>query len=306
MTELNTSSLIIVTGADEKYFPLVIELLNSMRANEKSRKISFGVIDAGITASQKEVLIEAHGCIVKEFQPEGNLLKKAIASRPALAVNLAKLWLDQLFPEFETIVFLDADTWVQDWKAIDWLVGGAAHSALAIVPTWSRYRGRFPIYWFLGLLPMIRTFNLKAAYHAGLKLSILRRVGEQADLNAGVFAVRRDAPHWNRMRYWQEIVLKRGRPFTSDGLAMALACHIDGCALQLMPEFCNYLGEVLYDTNKNALVDVYFPHAPVGIVHFANQKIIRFDKTALVSVRGTDDRVHKISTRFGEGNFSVI
>lgn len=112
-----------------------------------------------------------------------------------LSVNLGKLWLDKLFPEFEMLVFLDADPWVQDWKEVDWLVGGASHAALAISLTWNLCRGRLPIYWLFGLLPMIRTFNLKAAYHARLKLTVLRHVGERADLNVGVFAIRRDAPH---------------------------------------------------------------------------------------------------------------
>lgn len=297
---------IIITGTDEKYYPLVVELLNSIQVNEKSKGFSFGVIDAGITASQKKELIEVYGCIVRSFSPQQAYLKKAITKRPALAVNLGKLWLDELFPEFEMLVFLDADSWVQDWKAIDWLVGGASHGALAVVPTWNRYRKRLPIYWVLGLLPMIRTFNLKAAYHAGLKLSVLRQVGECADLNAGVFAIKRDASHWKRMRFWQELILKRGRPFTSDGLAMALACHVDGCLLEPMPEFCNYVGAALYAPNIKALVDVFFPHAPVGVVHFANQKIIRFDKTASIDVNGTDGQVYQLSVRFDSGRFSVF
>lgn len=296
---------IIVTGTDETYFPLAVELVQSIRANEKSRGIHIGVIDAGITQAQTKELVEVYGCIVKRFEPKHERLQRAISKRPALAVNLAKLWLDQLFPDYETLIFLDADSWVQDWKAIDWLVGGAGHGALAVVPTWNRYRGRFPIYWVLGLLPMIRTFNLKAAYHAGLKLSVLRRVGEYADVNAGVFAIRRDAPHWQRMRHWQEIVLKRGRPFTSDGLSMALACHVDGCSLQLLPEFCNYVGDPLYDPGQKALVDRYFPHAPVGVMHFANQKIIRFDKTAVVETAGTDGKVYPMNIRFNAEQFNV-
>lgn len=299
------NSRIIVTGTDEAYFPLAVELIQSIKTNPKSLGIHVGVIDAGITEAQKKELVEVYGCIVKRFDPDQERLKRAISKRPALAVNLAKLWLDQLFPDYETLIFLDADCWVQDWKAIDWLVGGASHGALAVAPTWNRYRGRFPIYWVLGLLPMIRTFNLKAAYHAGLKLSVLRRVGEHADLNAGVFAIQRDAPHWGRMRYWQDVVLKRGRPFTSDGLSMALASHVDGCMLQLLPEFCNYVGSPLYDSKQKALVDIYFPHAPVGIVHLANQKIIRYDKTALIDVTGTDGKIYNMNIRFEAKKFNL-
>ncbi len=296
-------SALVVTGSDEKYFPLVVELLTSIRAQD--HWVDVGVIDAGMTSAQKEELQAVYGCIVRSFKPESERLKMAIAKRPALAVNLGKLWLDVLFPEFETLIFLDADTWVQDWKAIDWLAGGASKNALAIVPTWNRYRNRFPIYWLFGLLPIFRSFNVKAAFHAYLPWSAMRSIGDRADLNAGVYALRRDAPHWERMRQWQHVILKRGRPFTSDGLAMALACHFDGCKVQLMPEFCNYLGEFLYDQQRHALVDFFHPHDPVGVVHFANHKKIRFDKNYESNVVCLNGHIQKINVRFGEGNFNV-
>ena len=253
-----------------------------------------------MTQGQQDELSTRYKCIIKTFDPASPSLQSAIARRPALAVNLAKLWLDQLFPEFDVIIFLDADTWVQDWRAIHLLAGAAEEGALAVVPSWNRYRGVIaPIMWVFGFWPQVRTFNIKAAYLAGLSWKIQKQISLRGDLNAGVYALKRDAIHWDRMRHWQEIILKRGRPFTSDGLAMALATHVDGCPLQLMPAFCNFVEPWLYDTEKKALVDVYFPHDPVGIVHLANQKTIRFDRHAQIPVPCTDGATRHLNIRYG-------
>lgn len=50
MAELNT---VIITGSDETYFPLVIDLFDSIRSNKKAESFKLAVIDASITAAQK-------------------------------------------------------------------------------------------------------------------------------------------------------------------------------------------------------------------------------------------------------------
>jgi hypothetical protein len=303
----NEASFIIVTGGDALYFPLVVELVASIHA-ASGGGVAIGVIDGGLTAGQRGELVSAHGCIVSDFEPKDAMMTLAIKKRPALAVNLAKLHLDKLFPGFAQIVFMDADSWVQDWRAIEYLLGASRSGALAITPSWNRYRDdAVAVRWWFWRFPQLRSFNIKNARHARLPHRVRREVGIKPDLNAGVFALNTDALHWERMRHWQRLILRKGgKPFTSDGLAMALTCHIDGYALQQMRAFCNYMEKWLYNPETGKLVDHFYPHEPVGIVHMADQKVLRFDKLAKIAVPGTDGRQHNITLRFRPEGISRI
>jgi hypothetical protein len=245
--------------------------------------------------------------MVADFTPADGSSKRALQGRPALAINLGKLHLDQMFPGFRQIVFMDADSWIQDWRAIEYLLGASSGGALAITPSWNRYREHaVPVRWWLWRFPQLRSFNIKNARHAGLPQRVRREVGVKADLNAGVFALNTSAKHWERMRQWQRLILRKGKPFTSDGLSMALTCHIDGYPLQQLPAFCNYMEKWLYNPVTGKLVDYFYPHEPVGIVHLADQKVLRFDPTARIAVAGTDGRTHQISLRFaGKENKAI-
>lgn len=141
------------------------------------KKLPIGIIDAGLTENQIERLYQRN-CLIRQFVPSSQKIQHAIKSREALAVNLGKLWLDKLFPEYELFVFLDADTWVQSWAALELLIGAAAEGGLAIVITWNRYRDSFPVHWYWGLIPVFRSFNLKAASRAALPLSIRKKVSQ--------------------------------------------------------------------------------------------------------------------------------
>jgi hypothetical protein len=101
------------------------------------------------------------------------------------------------------------------------------------------------------------------------------------------------------MRRWQAFVLARGKPFTSDQIAMALAIYTDGLRLELLPDTCNYIRPWRFDPREPALVEFWFPYPKVGIVHLAGQKDIRFDLAATAEVLDLEDRPHQLSLRFG-------
>ncbi|MEA2739133.1 MAG: hypothetical protein QOH05_2440 [Acetobacteraceae bacterium] len=293
---------ILITGGDAAYFPMIQELHQSIRAASPATPPALGVIDAGLTEDQVRTRRES-GAIVARPSDLAGFPAGALRKRPALAVNLGKLWLDQLFPDHETIVWLDGDTWVQDYAAIDLLLGAAGTGALAIVPGGGRFWERpIDVRWLLGGLwglAQIRSFNFKNGARAGLSLRVLRDLGPRPLLNAGVFALRTDAPHWRTMRQWQAKILPRGKPFTSDQIAMALAIHTDGLPLELLPDTCNYITQWRVDPSVPALVEYYYPYPRVGIVHLAGQKTMRFDPTGTVEVPDLEGDVHRLSLRYG-------
>jgi hypothetical protein len=289
---------IITTGADAGYFPLIAELVASIRAAIPDRDVAIGVLDAGLLPDQVLWLEQRGILVVRPPVPPGGAA--AVRKRPALAVNLGKLWLDVCFPGFDTIVWLDADTWVQDGAAIGELLGASANGALAIVPgsgrCWPRTQD---MRWWIGGLGENRSFNYKSARHARLPLSVSRDIGTRALLNAGVYALRTGAPHWKAMRHWQEFILRRGKPFTSDQLAMAVAIYADGHPVELLNDWCNYIHPLKVDPDRAELVEFYYPYRRIGIVHMAAQKTIRVDTNATMPIPGTDGRTYRLNPRFG-------
>jgi hypothetical protein len=268
----------------------------------------FGVIDAGLTPDQISKL-RGVGAIVAQIPDDPTLPKAALRRRPALAANFGKLWLDKIFPGHALLIWLDADTWVQEADAVRLIERAARTGALAIVSGGGRYWERpIEVRWLFGGLwglAQIRSFNFKNGRHAGLPLPVLRDLGTRPLLNAGVFGLRADAPHWESMRRWQARVLRRGKPFTSDQIAMALAVHIDGMKIALLPEGCNYIHPWRFDPRRSALVEFYYPYPKVGIVHLAGQKHMRFDPSATTEVLDLVDRPHQLSLRYGHFQAAV-
>jgi hypothetical protein len=299
-----TADMMIVTGGDAVYFPMIMELHQSIQAAAPGDPVPFGVIDAGLTTAQVATL-RAAGAVVANIPDTPSFPHAPMRKIPHAAVDLAKPWLDTMFPGFVTLVFLDADTWVQDFAAIRLLHGAALTGALAVVPGGGRYWERqTDVRWLLGGiggLSQVRSYLFKNGRHAGLPLRVLRDLGNRALLNAGVFALRSDAPHWRGMRTWQTRILSHGaKPFTSDGLAMALAVYVDGMPVELLPSTCNYIRPWRVDLSVPAIVEFYYPYAPVGIVHLAGQKEMRFEPTATTEVLDLHNQSHRLSLRYGQ------
>ena len=292
---------IIVTGGDHVYYPMVAELLDSIRDAAPMPMPALGVVDAGLTAPQIAAL-QARGVTVASLPASDAFPQAALAKRPALAANLSKLWLDKMFPGYQVIVWLDGDSWVQDYAAVALAADAAWAGGLAITSDASRCWERpIPVRWLAGGLwglAQVRSFNMKNGRHAGLKRTVLKEIATRPLLHAGVFALRTDAPHWQVMRRWQALILQRGKPFTSDQLAMGLAVYVDGLPVQLLPETCNYITPWLFDPNRRALVEDWYPNAPVGIVHLAGEKSMRFDPAATIAVPGTDGQTYRLSLRY--------
>ncbi len=294
---------IIVTGGNAPYFPLIDELWQSIQAACPGERPAFAVIDAGLTADQAAHLRTA-GARIATVPDDAAYPHATLRKDPRLAVNLSKPWLDRMFPGFATIIFLDGDTWVQDRAALELLDGAAQRGALAVVADNGRFWERqIDVRWLLGGiggLCQVRSFFFKNGRHGGLPLSLLKEMGNRAQLNAGVFALRTDAPHWAAMRTWQAHILKAGgKGFSSDQVAMGAAIYGDRLPVELLPSGCNYIRPYRVDLAKGAIVEFYYPFNPVGIVHLAGQKAVRFDPAATAPVPDLDDRIHNLSLRFG-------
>ena len=283
---------VIVTGGDAAYFPLIDELCASVRAFRDAQALGLVVIDGGLLAEQKAQLQSRWGARILEVGWDYDIAPGRVRGREHLKVLTSRTFLDQRLPEAEVIVWIDGDAWVQDIAAVDLLVQGAQLGSIAVVSQTSRYSDRvMSLKWGAFGWAQVRSQLYKNARRAGLGEALARRVGDRPTFNAGVFALRRDAPHWAAWRGRLGECLKRGRVFTSDQLALGIMVHADGLPAELMPERCNYMGPLwTCDAAQTTLVERYLPNAPVGIVHMAGYDAMRRGLEITAPIRTVDGR----------------
>ena len=293
------SRRVVVTGGNAGYFPLIEELAQSLRAFRDAQALGLVVIDGGLTADQKATLATRYGARVLEAGWGFDIPARRVRGREHLKVLTSRTFLDQHLPEADLICWLDGDTWVQDVSALDMLFQGAETGRLAVVSQTSRYsRVTMSLKWGVLGYAQVRSQLYKNARRAGLGEALARRVGDKPTFNAGVFALARDAPHWQAWRERQAQALKKGRVFTSDQLALGIIVHADGLPAELMPETCNYMGPLWTCTADGAtLVERYLPNAPVGVVHMAGYDRMRLDLGITAEIATLDGRTVQRSLR---------
>ena len=290
---------VVVTGGDAVYFPLIDELAESIRAHRTTDEIGLLVMDAGLDARHREHLVQRYGAKILDVGWELDVSAARVRGREHLKVQIARAFLDRHAPEGELLAWVDADAWVQDASALDLVFRGAEKGRLAIVSQTSRYSEvAMTLDWAPFGYARVKSILYKNARRAGVSEREARMIGDKPTLNSGVFALRRDAPHWELWRRRQAEVIRRGRIFTSDQLSLGLAVYVDGAPVERLPELCNYMGPYWSCTDdERTLVERYLPNAPVGIVHMAGYDEMRRDLSATTAVETLDGRVIQKSLR---------
>lgn len=280
------TSKVIVTGGDAKYFPLLEDLVASVRAQPGGAEFAVSVIDVGLTAAQRDSLAQAHGARILDLPWEFPEAERR-AARPADKLSVARAFLDRYHPEAEIITWIDGDAWVQEIGPLELMFEAAARGRLAIVSQTSRYSsGTMSVQWVsvpLGLA-RVRSILFKNARIAGFDAATCRALATKPTLNAGCFSLAREAPHWEAMRRRMGQAVRKGKVFTLDQLAIGLAVHVDGLPVELCPETCNYMGPWRASDDGTKLVEYYTPYAPVAVVHLAGLDRMRADASLAVEI----------------------
>jgi hypothetical protein len=266
--------MVVITAADARYAELVMGCLQSVRDKPQGRKAAVAFLDLGCTAEQRDALRPIVDSLV---EPEWDFDFPGRETKPAfLRGLLARPFLRRYFPGFDVYLWLDADAWVQDWTAVDLFCEGACRRrGMALVPEIdrgsARQYGGLPAYWKL----------VAGWYTAAFGSEVAAQLHSFPMLNAGVFAMHHDAPHW---RVWEEsiaLALKTVCTIMTDQLALNYAIYAQGVFKQteLLPAWCNWMchnGFPLWHAERNCLVEPYLPHMSIGILHLTTR-----DKSAV-------------------------
>ncbi|MEG3850568.1 TylF/MycF/NovP-related O-methyltransferase [Microcoleus sp. herbarium19] len=281
--------IIIITAADANYFELVRGAILSVREKPEGAQVAIGFFDLGCTLEQLQWL-ETQVNFIKK--PDWDFDFPGRNEAPEhLKGLLVRPCLRKYFPNFDIYLWIDADAWVQDWRAIDLFVKGASRRGLAIVP--EVHRASLQQY---GQLPEFWKWTHQQ-YEANFGVEVANKLYSYPILNAGVFALRKDALHWD---IWAEKLnqgLQKSGCIMTDQFALNLAVY--SCGLfnltEMLPAWCNWIfnGFPVWDKQRGCFVEPYLPQEAIGILHLAGRQ--QFDRVQLMA---TDGDIMEISVRY--------
>ncbi|WP_445172690.1 glycosyltransferase [Microcoleus sp.] len=281
--------IIIITAADANYFELVRGTILSVREKPEGENVAIGFFDLGCTPQQLQWLKTQVNIIQK---PDWNFDFPGKNEAPHyLKGLLARPFLRRYFPNFDIYLWIDADSWVQDWQAIELLVKGAAKRGLAVVPELDR--GYYLAY---GKLPWYWQFVYRD-YQAAFGEEVAQQLHSYPTINAGIFALQKDAPHWEIWAEYLEQGLQRHVSLMTDQIALNRLVY--GTEMfdktEMLPARCNWscnFGLPVWDKHQACFVEPYLPQEAIGILHITGHK------HDLVKLATTDGNQIEISLRY--------
>jgi hypothetical protein len=285
-------SYIIITGADANFFELVQGTILSIREKVQGQNAILGFIDLGCTPDQLQWLHEWVD-IIKIPDWDFDFLEESGAP-VYLRGLIARPFFRKYFPGFDIYFWIDADAWVQEWSAVELFLEGAERKGLAIVHDTSRYNSGH--YGHLQHLYQSHYQNL----HAHLGEELAEKLFTYPTINAGVFALHSEAPHWQVWHDCLALILKNQVSLYSDQIALNWAIYSFELLKQteLLPEWCNWqchwfgFDLPLWHKQQHCLVERYLPHTPIGIVHLTVNKHRR------LNLETTDGDIAEVSLRY--------
>lgn len=291
----SASDLIICSAADSGYFPLLRDAVLSVRALDP--EVPIGVLDLGLRPEQLDWLAATR---VRVVHPGWDVEFPGRERMPdTFKAQVARPFLPKHFPAYDTYFWLDADAWLQDWRAVEMYVAAAGRDRVAISLEIDRaYKRHYK-------RPKLFGFTLAwKCYREAFGWRVADRLGRNPIANVGVFALHRDAPHWAHWARVMAQVLQRTRFFFAEQIALNYAIFGDGLPANFLPAYCNWaVGDAApaFDAARGLFVEPYAPHEVLGVVHLAGSeqknKIFRLDRLAN---RRLDGGIVETSLRYSE------
>ena len=297
---------VIVSLADANYYPLLSELINSIKRFEKSRDIAICILDAGLSDQQKDDL-SSKVDEIKSAEWDIKVPDSKIKGREWLKSQVSRAFLPKYFPNYEKYLWIDCDAWVNDWQTIELYFKACENEKLGITQTIGPgYKITSRVDWVFGKLAIIKSQNFKHAIKSKISYEKARKLAFAPHINIGVFSLEKKSTTWEK---WQENLkqtLKGGDIFGSEQLAMNMSVYIDNVETEFLPLNCNWITSNLlpkFDEVNNTFVEPYLPNYKIGIMHLAagiwkDNKDMRLNKEIEIDIETLQGRILNKSLRF--------
>ena len=290
----------IISGGDSNYFELLKELYLSYKKLSLDNNYFFSILDGGLSDTDKLYFIAEGVKIIDPGWPS-DIAKLRSRNKKFLKVELAKAHLDSLFPDYDFLVWIDADAWFQNDQALKIIQTIINKNKLAIFAQASRTNTRDINYKkFFGNLFFIKNILYKHAFKGRLDKDVQDSLIARPTLNAGVFALSSRAPHWERLRYWQEKLIRnyKLRIFTITQLALGIIIYYEKLSYEPLPVICNYMGAFRWSNKEKVFTHIFAPYEPISIIHMAGQDKMRLDKDDTIQIVNEEDQLINKSLRY--------
>ena len=297
---------VIVSLADANYFPLLEELIDSIKRFKESENTAICVLDAGLTQQQKEQISKKVDEI-KQAEWDIEVPNYKIKGKDWLKSQVSRAFLPKYFPDYEKYLWIDCDAWVNDWSCIELYFKACDHGKLGITQTIGPgYKITSKVNWLIGKLAIIKSQNFKHAVKSKIGYEKARKLAFAPHINIGVFSIEKNSEVWNSWQNNLSQTLKAGNIFGSEGLAINMSVYIDNIETEFLPLNCNWITSNLlpkYDDQNNTFVEPYLPNHKIGIMHLAagiwkDNRDMRTDKNVQVEIETLKHKKILKSLRF--------
>ena len=297
---------VIVSLADANYFPLLEELIDSIKRFKESENIAICILDAGLTDEQKNKLSNKVDEI-KSAEWDIDVSEYKIKGKEWLKSQVSRAFLPKYFPNYEKYLWIDCDAWVNDWNSLELYFEACNDGKLGITQTIGPgYKTTSKVNWVIGKLAIVKSQNFKHAVKSKIGFDKARKLAFAPHINIGVFSLEKNSKGWNSWQNNLHKTLKAGNIFGSEGLAINMSVYIDNLETEFLPLSCNWITSNLlpkYDEKNKTFVEPYLPNYKIGIIHLAagiwkDGKDMRIDKNIQIEIETLNKKKILKSLRF--------
>ncbi len=287
---------VIVSLADANYFPLLDELVDSIKRFKQSEDVAICILDAGLKQDQRDSLSKKVDEI-KNAEWDIEVPGYKVKGKEWLKSQVSRAFLPKYFPNYEKYLWIDCDAWVNDWSSVELYFKACDDGKLGITQTIGPgYKITSKVNWLFGKLALIKSQNFKHAVKSKISYADARKLAFAPHINIGVFSLEKDSKGWSTWQNNLEKTLKAGNIFGSEGLAINMSVYIDNLETEFLPLNCNWITSNLlpkYDQKQSTFVEPYLPNYKIGIMHLAagiwkDGKDMRVDKTIKIELDTLD------------------
>ena len=283
---------VIVSLADANYFPLLEELVDSIKRFKESEKVAICILDAGLTTEQIKILSDKVDQI-KTAEWDIEVPDYKVKGKEWLKSQESRAFLPKYFPDYEKYLWIDCDAWVNDWRCVELYFKACEDGKLGITQTIGPgYKVTSKVNWLIGKLAIIKSQNFKHAVKSKIGYDKARKLAFAPHINIGVFSLEKNSKGWNSWQNNLSKTLKAGNIFGSEGLAINISVYIDDLKAEFLPLNCNWITSNLlpkYDEQQKTFVEPYLPNHKIGIMHLAagiwkDGKDMRVEKSLQIEI----------------------
>lgn len=256
------SDILVVTASDSAFMPFLDGMLASLAPFRAASGADVACFDIGLNIEDRETMT-ARG--VRLATPDTHFGIDASKHPPALRSFLARPFLPTYFPGYAVYLWIDSDIWLQDPATPAVYVAEARRHGMAVTHEDER------AYRFQAWLVAWTAKHFLSGYGPVAGAWLLTR----PHVNAGMFAIRADAPHWKAWaRRYEAAIARSGHLVPHDQFALNQALHADRPKLDvaLLDPVHNWIcdrGTPLWDDAAGLFCQPRAPYRPIRAMHLA-------------------------------------